>query len=87
MTPIHSVCYVCPAGHVSVGNGGQMATAEEKKDDVIGTVEWSTATVETPEKRDSAEISGKHSESHVSVLLIKPHSYVYEGGIHRHHES
>ncbi|KAI2652503.1 Glucocorticoid modulatory element-binding protein 1 [Labeo rohita] len=44
-------------GHVSVGNGGQMATAEEKKDDVIGTVEWSTATVETPEKRDSAEIS------------------------------
>ncbi|XP_042600947.1 glucocorticoid modulatory element-binding protein 1-like [Cyprinus carpio] len=44
-------------GHVSVGNGGQMPTAEEKKEDVIGTVEWSTATVETPEKRDSPDIS------------------------------
>uniref|UniRef100_A0A671NPX7 Glucocorticoid modulatory element-binding protein 1-like n=2 Tax=Sinocyclocheilus anshuiensis TaxID=1608454 RepID=A0A671NPX7_9TELE len=44
-------------GHVSVGNGGQTATVEEKKEDVIGTVEWSTATVESPEKRDSTEIS------------------------------
>ncbi|XP_016095615.1 glucocorticoid modulatory element-binding protein 1-like isoform X2 [Sinocyclocheilus grahami] len=44
-------------GHVSVGNGGQTATAEEKKEDVIGTVEWSTATVESPEKGDSPDIS------------------------------
>ncbi|XP_052389930.1 glucocorticoid modulatory element-binding protein 1 [Carassius gibelio] len=44
-------------GHVSVGNGGQTATIEEKKEDVIGTVEWSTAPVESPEKRDSPEIS------------------------------
>ncbi len=61
MTLIHSV-YVCPAGHVSVGNGGQTATAEENKEDVIGTVKCSTATVETPEKRDSPDISGKHSD-------------------------
>lgn len=58
------VC-VCPAGHVSVGNGGQTVTIEEKKEDMIGTVEWSTATVESPEKRDSTEISGTPSESHV----------------------
>uniref|UniRef100_A0A8C2PZH8 Glucocorticoid modulatory element binding protein 1 n=1 Tax=Cyprinus carpio TaxID=7962 RepID=A0A8C2PZH8_CYPCA len=44
-------------GHVSVGNGGQTVTIEEKKEDMIGTVEWSTATVESPEKRDSTEIS------------------------------
>uniref|UniRef100_A0A8C2GCL4 Glucocorticoid modulatory element binding protein 1 n=1 Tax=Cyprinus carpio TaxID=7962 RepID=A0A8C2GCL4_CYPCA len=53
-------CFIflqCALGHVSVGNGGQMATAEEKKEDVIGTVEWSTATIETPEKRDSPDIS------------------------------
>lgn len=61
---------VCPAGHVSVGNGGQMATVEEKKEDVIGTVEWSSATIEASEKRDTNDISGKHSkikhsESHV----------------------
>ncbi|KTG45376.1 hypothetical protein cypCar_00028546, partial [Cyprinus carpio] len=43
--------------HVSVGNGGQTVTIEEKKEDMIGTVEWSTATVESPEKRDSTEIS------------------------------
>ncbi|XP_043074058.1 glucocorticoid modulatory element-binding protein 1 [Puntigrus tetrazona] len=44
-------------GHVSVGNGGQTATAEEKKEDMLGTVEWSTATLETTEKRDWPEIS------------------------------
>ncbi|KAK9957113.1 hypothetical protein ABG768_011383 [Culter alburnus] len=44
-------------GHVSVGNGGQMATVEEKKEDVIGTVEWNPATVEASEKRDTADIS------------------------------
>ncbi len=57
-----------------MGNGGQTATAEEKKEDVISTVEWSTAMVETPEKRDSPDISGKHSDltqdSHTLMKMI-----------------
>ncbi|XP_026144151.1 glucocorticoid modulatory element-binding protein 1 [Carassius auratus] len=44
-------------GHVSVGNGGQTHTAEEKKEEVISSVEWSTASAESPEKRDSPDIS------------------------------
>lgn len=44
-------------GHIPVGNGGQSATAEEKTEDVMGTVEWSTATVETSEKKDVPDIS------------------------------
>ncbi len=63
---------MCPAGHVSVGNGGQTATAEEKKEDMIGTVEWSTGMVESPEKRDSPDISGKHSDlTQDSYTLMK----------------
>ncbi|XP_059412866.1 glucocorticoid modulatory element-binding protein 1-like [Carassius carassius] len=44
-------------GHVSVGNGGHTHTVEEKKEEVISTVEWSTASAESPEKRDSPDIS------------------------------
>ncbi|XP_051519143.1 glucocorticoid modulatory element-binding protein 1-like isoform X2 [Myxocyprinus asiaticus] len=44
-------------GHVSVTNGGQVTVVEEKTEDVMGTVEWSTATVETPEKRITSVIS------------------------------
>ncbi len=54
-----------------------MATAEEKKEDLIGMVEWSTGTVETPEKRDSPDISGKHSDL-TQTLIMKM--------IHRRHE-
>ncbi|XP_051991301.1 glucocorticoid modulatory element-binding protein 1 isoform X2 [Xyrauchen texanus] len=44
-------------GHVSVANGGQVTVAEEKTEDVMDTVEWSTDTVETPEKRITSVIS------------------------------
>ncbi|XP_051527882.1 glucocorticoid modulatory element-binding protein 1-like isoform X1 [Myxocyprinus asiaticus] len=44
-------------GHVSVANGGLVNVAVEKTEDVMGTVEWSAATVETSEKRDSTDIS------------------------------
>lgn len=45
---------ITAAGHVTVGNGGQTATVEEKKEDVIGAVEWSP---DTSDKRDTSEIS------------------------------
>ncbi|XP_057210205.1 glucocorticoid modulatory element-binding protein 1 isoform X2 [Triplophysa rosa] len=44
-------------GHVPVGNGGQSVAVEENTEDVVGTVEWSTATVETSEKKDVPDIS------------------------------
>lgn len=44
-------------GNVSVGNGGQTAAAEKTGEEIMGTVEWSTATVETSPKKDSPDIS------------------------------
>ncbi|KAA0710742.1 Glucocorticoid modulatory element-binding protein 1 [Triplophysa tibetana] len=44
-------------GHVPVGNGGQSIAVEESTEDVVGTEEWSTATVETSEKKDVPDIS------------------------------
>ncbi|XP_076865853.1 glucocorticoid modulatory element-binding protein 1 [Brachyhypopomus gauderio] len=44
-------------GQVAVGNGGEVVMVEEKSEEASASVEWSSATVETAEKKEAPEIS------------------------------
>ncbi|XP_017543073.2 glucocorticoid modulatory element-binding protein 1 [Pygocentrus nattereri] len=44
-------------GQVAMGNGGEVVMVEEKAEEATGSLDWSSATVETVEKKEVAEIS------------------------------
>lgn len=46
-------------GQVAMGNGGEVVMVEEKAEEATGSLDWSSATVETIEKKEVPEISGE----------------------------